>query len=282
MRKVRAEVQLKPGVVDWPAVQRPLKEQGIVLVGGGADEAPEVYKRLPEVLAAHAGSIRVKHTLRPLGAAMAGRDVLDPYKDCELLVHRRVGWHRRHERERPALPSQHGTPELIRGVREDVVAQRLFDDPRFFLELGFELPRAPAGIAGEKTSTPRRSCEQIGVRIGSNEADVGKDDRGRVVGLLELGQDDDGLRLDRAADVNDRARLHEVGERGSRFRGHCLRGPVEDDAHRTLLAMLRDEHYRAAEVVVVQGGRCDQELPSERLDGIHVLHSLGRSLGSRN
>ncbi|MGO9957261.1 MAG: hypothetical protein ACLP50_15050 [Solirubrobacteraceae bacterium] len=50
-------------------------------VGGGADEAPEVYKRLPNVLDAHAGSIRVTHTLRPLGVAMAGRDVYDPYKD---------------------------------------------------------------------------------------------------------------------------------------------------------------------------------------------------------
>ncbi len=79
--KVWVEEQLKPGVVDWPAVQARLREQGIVLVGGGADEAPEVYKRLPDVLAAHAGSIRVKHTLRPLGVAMAGRDVHDPYKD---------------------------------------------------------------------------------------------------------------------------------------------------------------------------------------------------------
>ena len=80
-RTVRVQEQVKPGVVDWPAVQARLREQGIVLVGGGADEAPEVYKRLPEVLAAHAGSIRVKHTLRPLGVAMAGRDVHDPYKD---------------------------------------------------------------------------------------------------------------------------------------------------------------------------------------------------------
>ena len=80
-RTVRVQEQVKPGVVDWPAVQARLREQGIVLVGGGADEAPEVYKRLPDVLAAHAGSIRVKHTLRPLGVAMAGRDVQDPYKD---------------------------------------------------------------------------------------------------------------------------------------------------------------------------------------------------------
>jgi tRNA-splicing ligase RtcB (3'-phosphate/5'-hydroxy nucleic acid ligase) len=79
--KVWVQEQLKPGLVDWPAVQERLREQGIVLVGGGADEAPEVYKRLPEVLAAHGNSIRVKHTLRPLGVAMAGRDVHDPYKD---------------------------------------------------------------------------------------------------------------------------------------------------------------------------------------------------------
>ena len=81
IRKVRTEELVRPGVVDWPKVQERLRRQGIVLVGGGADEAPEVYKRLPEVLAAHGDSIRVKHTLSPLGVAMAGRDVFDPYKD---------------------------------------------------------------------------------------------------------------------------------------------------------------------------------------------------------
>ena len=79
--KVWVQEQVKPGLVDWTAVQARLRRQGIVLVGGGADEAPEVYKRLPEVLDAHGGSIRVKHTLRPLGVAMAGRDVQDPYRD---------------------------------------------------------------------------------------------------------------------------------------------------------------------------------------------------------
>jgi tRNA-splicing ligase RtcB len=81
VKKVWVEEQIKPGIVDWPAVQARLREQGIVLVGGGADEAPEVYKRLPQVLDAHGDSIRVKHRLRPLGVAMAGRDVVDPYKD---------------------------------------------------------------------------------------------------------------------------------------------------------------------------------------------------------
>jgi tRNA-splicing ligase RtcB (3'-phosphate/5'-hydroxy nucleic acid ligase) len=79
--KLWVQEQVRPGRVDWPAVQERLRRQGIVLVGGGADEAPEVYKRLPDVLAAHAGSVRVTHTLRPLGVAMAGKDVHDPYKD---------------------------------------------------------------------------------------------------------------------------------------------------------------------------------------------------------
>jgi tRNA-splicing ligase RtcB (3'-phosphate/5'-hydroxy nucleic acid ligase) len=81
LRKVWIEEQISPGRVDWPAVQARLRERGIVLMGGGADEAPEVYKRLPEVLAAHGDTIQVKHTLHPLGVAMAGRDVHDPYKD---------------------------------------------------------------------------------------------------------------------------------------------------------------------------------------------------------
>ena len=78
---VRARVQVSAGRVDWPAVRERLARQGIVLRGGAADEAPEVYKRLPEVLAAHAGTIRVLHRLRPLGVAMAGAGTVDPFRD---------------------------------------------------------------------------------------------------------------------------------------------------------------------------------------------------------
>jgi tRNA-splicing ligase RtcB len=72
---------ISPGVIDWDAVKRELRQRGIELRGGGADEAPGVYKRLDDVLDAHKGSIRIRHTLRPLGVAMAGDDVLDPYRD---------------------------------------------------------------------------------------------------------------------------------------------------------------------------------------------------------
>jgi len=69
------------GRIDWDATRRVLASRGVELRGGGADEAPGVYKRLPEVLDHHAGSVRVLHTLTPLGVAMAGDDTFDPYKD---------------------------------------------------------------------------------------------------------------------------------------------------------------------------------------------------------
>lgn len=69
------------GVVDWEAVQERIAKEGIELRGGGADEAPEVYKKLDQVLKYHGGTIKILHRLRPLGVAMAGLDEYDPYKD---------------------------------------------------------------------------------------------------------------------------------------------------------------------------------------------------------
>ena len=69
------------GAVDFPAVQRELRERRIELRGGAADEAPAAYKRLDEVLTHHADSVVIRHRLRPLGVAMAPADTFDPYKD---------------------------------------------------------------------------------------------------------------------------------------------------------------------------------------------------------
>ena len=79
-RQVKHRVR-SGGLIDWDATRRDLAARGIELRGAGADEAPGVYKRLPEVLNHHAGSVRVLHTLTPLGVAMAGDDIFDPYKD---------------------------------------------------------------------------------------------------------------------------------------------------------------------------------------------------------
>jgi tRNA-splicing ligase RtcB len=45
------------------------------------DEAPQAYRRLPEVLEAQGDTVDVTHTLRPVGVAMAGPRDFDPYKD---------------------------------------------------------------------------------------------------------------------------------------------------------------------------------------------------------
>jgi tRNA-splicing ligase RtcB (3'-phosphate/5'-hydroxy nucleic acid ligase) len=54
---------------------------GIELRGAGVDESPFVYKRLPDVLAAHSASVIVHHHLKPVGVAMAGKNEFDPYRD---------------------------------------------------------------------------------------------------------------------------------------------------------------------------------------------------------
>jgi tRNA-splicing ligase RtcB len=60
---------------DW------VREKGVILRGGGVDESPHVYRRLPEVLAAQRGTIEVLHVLQPLIVVMAGDNEFDPYKD---------------------------------------------------------------------------------------------------------------------------------------------------------------------------------------------------------
>jgi tRNA-splicing ligase RtcB (3'-phosphate/5'-hydroxy nucleic acid ligase) len=77
----RTGKQISRGVVDWPKWKQELKARGIELRGGGADEAPQCYKDLKKVLAAHGNTIKILHTLRPIGVAMAGKETFDPYRD---------------------------------------------------------------------------------------------------------------------------------------------------------------------------------------------------------
>jgi tRNA-splicing ligase RtcB len=72
---------IRPGAVSPQMMQSWLREKDVVLRGGGLDESPHVYRRLPDVLAAQQGTIEVLHTLRPLIVVMARPDVIDPYRD---------------------------------------------------------------------------------------------------------------------------------------------------------------------------------------------------------
>ncbi len=72
---------LSPGRVSPRMMHDWLAGTGVILRGGGLDESPHVYRRLPEVLAAQGETIEVLHTLRPLIVVMAGANEFDPYKD---------------------------------------------------------------------------------------------------------------------------------------------------------------------------------------------------------
>lgn len=75
------QIRIGKGKVDWSEVEQEAVSRGVILCGGGADEAPQVYKRLPEVLGHHAPTIEILTTLRPLIVCMAGSDEYDPFKD---------------------------------------------------------------------------------------------------------------------------------------------------------------------------------------------------------
>jgi len=51
-----------------------LTRKGVILRGGGRDEAPQAYRRLSDVIAAQGDTVKVLHTLRPLVVAMAEPD----------------------------------------------------------------------------------------------------------------------------------------------------------------------------------------------------------------
>jgi tRNA-splicing ligase RtcB len=72
---------IKAGAVSPAMMESWIRDKGVILRGGGLDESPHVYRRLPQVLAAQEGTIEVLHTLRPLIVVMAGADLFDPYKD---------------------------------------------------------------------------------------------------------------------------------------------------------------------------------------------------------
>ena len=81
VRDAGGKMQRMPGLVRHDEMTKWLADKGVVLRGGDLDEAPQAYRRLPDVLGEHDGTIRILHTLRPLGVAMAGHDIVDPYKD---------------------------------------------------------------------------------------------------------------------------------------------------------------------------------------------------------
>lgn len=77
----KVKTRIAEGAVNETSMRQKIKNMGIDLRGGGADEAPDVYRPLKEVLAHHAATIKVETVLTPKVVLMAGSDEYDPYKD---------------------------------------------------------------------------------------------------------------------------------------------------------------------------------------------------------
>lgn len=74
-------VQVSKGLIDEDEMRKKVANKGVHLFGGGADESPDCYKKLDEVLAFHNDSIQVETRLTPIIVCMAGANEHDPYKD---------------------------------------------------------------------------------------------------------------------------------------------------------------------------------------------------------
>jgi len=72
---------IRPGRVTWDMLRTWVDGKGVILRGGGLDESPHAYRRLPDVLAAQGDTVTVLHTLTPLIVVMAGVKEFDPYRD---------------------------------------------------------------------------------------------------------------------------------------------------------------------------------------------------------
>jgi tRNA-splicing ligase RtcB len=69
------------GQISAEAMKEAVDAYDVELRGAGTDESPFVYRKLQDVLEAHADTIEVLHVLKPIGVCMAGADEFDPYKD---------------------------------------------------------------------------------------------------------------------------------------------------------------------------------------------------------
>lgn len=73
--------QITEGMVKQHEHDNWMGKAGVEVRGGDLDESPFAYKRLDKVLEAHSKTIKILHTLTPIGVCMADDKTVDPYKD---------------------------------------------------------------------------------------------------------------------------------------------------------------------------------------------------------
>jgi tRNA-splicing ligase RtcB len=65
---------IRPGRIKQEEMDAWIASRGVLVFGGDLDEAPQAYRRLPDVLADQGDTIVVDHTLTPLVVVMAGKE----------------------------------------------------------------------------------------------------------------------------------------------------------------------------------------------------------------
>jgi tRNA-splicing ligase RtcB len=70
---------VRPGRVSPEDMRRATRD--VVLRGGDLDEAPQVYRKLDDVLTAQGATVEVLHALTPMIVCMAPSRTRDPYRD---------------------------------------------------------------------------------------------------------------------------------------------------------------------------------------------------------
>ena len=153
---------VKPGLIDFAAVQSELAGAGIELRGGAADEAPGAYKRLDAVLAAHGDTIEIVHRLTPLGVAMAGADTSTPTRTDRAARHE--GLARTSSPSSPYSPAPHPCTPTPRGGVVSLHARTTWTSPPERLEARRQVP--VDGEHGARQAHPRGDRRQLvrGVR----------------------------------------------------------------------------------------------------------------------
>jgi len=72
---------IRSGLVSNEDMQTWIKKFDVELRGADVDEAPQVYKRIEQVLFAHRDTVKVIHRLKPIGVAMCPGNEYDLCQD---------------------------------------------------------------------------------------------------------------------------------------------------------------------------------------------------------
>ena len=77
----KIHVKIKEGAITPEMMEEWVDRAGVELRGSNVEESPHCYKDIELVLEDQGSTVKLIHTLTPVGVAMADKNVKDPYKD---------------------------------------------------------------------------------------------------------------------------------------------------------------------------------------------------------